>query len=279
MRHFAAMTDIYPDTIMDVFAKTQKSTFLIASIMALVGCGGEDNSTENASLPLVTDNSKLNDTGVTACWDNLSVIGACHTASLGLWFDLNQDGQSGRDALAAKGLLRKTGAGSAGFDFTKIGVNGAELPASATSWNCVLDNHTGLMWEVKTTDGGLHDMDDTYLWYDPTVGYLEGYENGGINTHTFVAAVNAAGLCGHHDWRLPDEVELLGLVDFSKVIPAPAIDEGYFPNTKTDSYWTSQTVSRNGGEAHAVDFQNGFTYGAHYKNAGYYVRVVRSNGI
>ena len=218
---------------------------------------------------------KLNDTGITACWDNSTIIGECATASLGLWFDLNQDGQNGRDALAAKGQLTKVGAGSAGFDFTKIDANGNKLPADASSWSCVRDNHTGLMWEVKTPGN----MGTTYQWYNPdaaTNGGFAGYENGGVNTHAFVNEVNRQGLCGHNDWRLPDRMELTGLGDLSKPYPGPTIDTAYFPNTQGSVYWTSAPSANLGDYAWLVYFNDGGSTGVSLKNGSNYVRVVRS---
>jgi hypothetical protein len=49
--------------------------------------------------------------------------------------------------------------------YTKIANDGSELPDSATlgtnptDWACTKDNKTGLIWEVKTDDGGLRDKD------------------------------------------------------------------------------------------------------------------------
>lgn len=57
--------------------------------------------------------------------------------------------------------------GHAGFNFTKIDSSGNVLPVVAANWSAVLDNVTGLMWENKTDDGGLHDKDNLYTWYDP----------------------------------------------------------------------------------------------------------------
>lgn len=57
--------------------------------------------------------------------------------------------------------------------FIKIANNGKELPDSAllgnqpTDWACLKDTKTGLIWEVKTDDGGLRDKDWLYSWYDP----------------------------------------------------------------------------------------------------------------
>ena len=63
-----------------------------------------------------------------------------------------QDGMKGRDANAATNINDD---GRLGFSFTAV--NGG----------CVQDNVTGLMWEVKTTDGGLRDWTKTYTNYSP----------------------------------------------------------------------------------------------------------------
>jgi len=127
----------------------------------------------------------------------------------------------GRDANTT---LAKIGSGAAGFDFTKISntgnalAAGAVLGTGANDWACTRDNVTGLVWEVKTSNPatpGLRDVANTYTWYNPDVG-----SNGGdagstgnatscnstlaaCNTQDYVAAVNAANLCGRSDWRLP----------------------------------------------------------------------------
>ena len=57
--------------------------------------------------------------------------------------------------------------GKLGLSFTKISTLGEEVAASATSWSCVKDNITGLIWEVKTT-GGLQDFMAQYTNLDST---------------------------------------------------------------------------------------------------------------
>ncbi|MDO8332253.1 MAG: DUF1566 domain-containing protein [Fluviicoccus sp.] len=221
----------------------------------------------------------LNDTGITDCYDSSSLLGDCATAGLGLWGGLNQDGEAGRDALAAQGRLAKTGGGRGGFDFTKVGVNGEILPESAASWHCVRDNHTGLMWEVKTDDGGYRDKDNVYTWFNAdsdTNGGFSGVENGGGNTQAFVEKINLQGLCGFQDWRLPSRSELVGLVDYGKpVTTAAAIEAFYFPNTMAGAYASSSPVAGNGQEAWIVSFD--FGYAGNFSKRGlFHVRVVRS---
>ncbi len=127
--------------------------------------------------------------------------------------------------------------GHAGFSFTKLDASGIDLPPLASTWSCVRDNVTGLVWENKTDDGGLQDADHTYTWYNPdpaTNGGNAGAQNGGgcngsdCDTHGYVQAVNALpqALCGFRDWRMPWREELRSIVDYSQVILS--IDAAYF---------------------------------------------------
>jgi hypothetical protein len=228
----------------------------------------------------------LNDTGQTTCYDDTGAVSpepGTHP---------RQDCTVGRDAAAADGVLPKTGAGSKGFDYTKIASNGGALPASATSWSCVLDNLTGLTWEVKTNDGGLRDRDWTYTWYDDIHTDNNGGDPGATgrwadtcggtlpndecSTQAYVAAVNAAGLCGQGDWRMPTRLELHGLVDYGIPCPGPTIDSAYFPNTQQERYWSSSTYP-NPTYAWYVYFGDFYcgTVEPDYKSYLYAVRLVR----
>ena len=105
-----------------------------------------------------------------------------------------------------------------GVGYTKVGADGGLLPVEATSWSCVKDNSTGLIWEVKTADGGLRDRFKFYTNFSsefpnfpssPQLGqYMDVNDAAG-----FVNAVNSQGLCGASDWRLPSLNELLVLLD------------------------------------------------------------------
>lgn len=203
----------------------------------------------------------LNDTGITAWGDATSNSLTSPPADFP-----GQDADFGRDAKARAGTLVKIGGGSAGFDFTKLDSNGNALSANATTWSCVRDNVTGLIWEVKTDDGGLRDKDNTYTWYNPdstTNGGSAGTLNGGIcssgincDTAGYLAAVNSAGLCGASDWRLPTRDELLTIVDNSKVLPA--IDVNYFLDMGSSSYfWSSSPYAGSSDSALFVGFGNG----------------------
>ncbi|MDH3767868.1 MAG: DUF1566 domain-containing protein [Gammaproteobacteria bacterium] len=135
--------------------------------------------------------------------------------------------------------------------YTAIGVDGNQIPTDTGSWPCALDQYTGLMWEVKTDEPGLHDWRNTYTWYNPEEsnepggldyrGAVDGGEctGSGCDTWSYVSAVNATGHCGHHDWRIPLRDELASISDLRKTDAPPTTNMQYFPNTQAGEYWTS----------------------------------------
>lgn len=210
---------------------------------------------------------RLNDTGIDWCATNDANNLNCPVAT-----HPGQDGDHGRDALARQGLLPKVGAGHAGFDFTKISNSGNPLPASATlgsgpnQWACTRDNNTGLIWEVKVNNlDHLRHMDHSYTWFNPdpnTNGGNAGTQNGGsctgspCDTHGFVQAVSAQGLCGASDWRMPTVRELMSIVHNDR--RDPAVDPAWFPNTPPLAwFWSSSSYADDPSGAWAVRFDYG----------------------
>ena len=50
--------------------------------------------------------------------------------------------------------------------YAALGADGVQLAAGG-SGPCVLDQFTGLVWEVKTDTPGIHNRENTYSWFDP----------------------------------------------------------------------------------------------------------------
>ena len=199
--------------------------------------------------------------------------------------------------------------------YTKTSNSGATLPATAklgtgkTDWACTQDNKTGLIWDVKTTGGGLRDMNNGYYWYEPDAsknGGFAGYQNGGTcegsncDTYALTNAVNAKGLCGKKDWRLPTVAELMKLVVCSDgkykadgsctnymTVIRPTINTPYFPNTPSESFWSSSPIVVSSFARWYVGFDGGSSPGAwsvgfddgssaySNKDGGFLVRLVR----
>ena len=202
----------------------------------------------------------INDTGITFCGVYPSGNIPCDGSE-----PAGQDAHYGRDAAAAAGQLNKMGGGEAGFDFTALDANGQDTAPSggATPHPCVRDNVTGLWWEVKTDDGGLHDKDWTYTWYNPGSPGGRGissspaatncHARGRCDTAKYVADVNAAGLCGKSDWRMPTVKELKAIVIEGDL----TIDPLYFPNMPPSPFWSGSPPISSSGSAWVVGFGNG----------------------
>lgn len=210
--------------------------------------------------------ARLNDTGVVLRADNSGL------ADTALADFPGQDADRGRDRASANGLLAKAGRGQAGFDFTRLDANGDEQDDTSQPWRCVRDNLTGLIWEVKDDSGGLHDQDHRYSWYQDTdTGGNPGVLSGAgtscplaqCNTSAYVSAVNAAGLCGFYDWRVPTHRELLSLLHLGNS-GSVLIDTEYFPDISDNDpawFWTSGSsvdgTSTSAQNAWAISFASG----------------------
>lgn len=210
---------------------------------------------EKNNLPN-TGTGKLNDTGITSCANEINHSLKCPVAGYE-----NQDAESGLDK-----------SGHAGFNFTRISLNSGH--------QCVQDNITGLMWEVKVNDSSsLYN----YTWYETDTlknGGGIGKENGGTcsldkcDTSNYIKKLNEIGYCGYKDWRLPTYSELLSIVNFNK--NTPSIDTEYFSYTKgiKNYYWTASPISQQIDLVWIIDFNSGEVLSAR-KSEKLYVRLVR----
>ncbi len=190
----------------------------------------------------------------------------------------------GRDAAYLADTLTKVGGGRAGFDFTRLDSEGKEVTVTLAegqsiadidlTWDCVRDNNTGLVWEVKTRGNlGLRAAGRSFYWYDPN------YEtNGGVsgkkgeftcdenelttcNTSYYVADINARKLCGLTGWRVPTLDELRSIIDYNTggQSDSAAYDTDYFAGDTIGVYyyWTSTTYAPEPSRAWAIRFRSG----------------------
>jgi hypothetical protein len=142
--------------------------------------------------------------------------------------------------------------------YTKLDENSEALPDDAASWAMVRDNNTGLIWEAKTDDGGLHDKDHRYT-FDQALQW--------------VASLNTSKYLGYEDWRLPSISELQGIVDYGKRFPA--VKAQFFPDTPYEYPQIHWSVTESVEAARAWGLWGDGQTHSEIKSRGLYVRAVR----
>jgi len=269
-----------------ITAGSSQGIFTVSVLGDLVAESDEEilieisNVSSNATLGTATGRavilnnetlSNINDTGITACYDETNTIGTCPQVG-----HEGQDGDYGRDVNVNNDID-----GHAGFSFVKLDSNGQPLSiqdaswapdgneAAGTQWSCVLDRNTGITWEIKADDGGVRDKNWTYILTfdaDPIFAgetldtATSGAECGGhvsdCSVKGYVNTVNALGLCGYNDWIAPGEGDLVTLANLSIAAPGPTVDKRFFPNMLSASYWFGGYPNA-AMDFFAYDFSNG----------------------
>ncbi len=263
--------------VANITSPEQGRTFLSDTDILFAGNGNdsEDGILSGASLIWRSDVDGIIDMGETFTSDKLSP--GTHHITLTV---TDSEGATGLDTVVitiATGRLPDTGQTTSYTDtfgedsdydinapaYTKLDASGNDLDAGAYEWAMVRDDVTGLIWEVKTDDGFIHDKDDTYTWLDAQ--------------NTFIAQLNRDRFGGHSDWRLPTIKELYNIAHKGKDY-SPVINTAYFPNTMSTAYWSSTARANSTDSVWIVHFSNG---SLHYMDTGdihghsYNVRAVR----
>lgn len=151
-------------------------------------------------------------------------------------------------------------------DGHRIAINSMSYSAldSKPLSDCVRDDVTGLVWEVKTDDGGLRDKDNVYT----NLGNQASTDASG-----YVNAINAAKLCGFSDWRMPYRNELINIMDFGRTA-APILNTTAFPNASSGRHWAADLERGNSARAWYVEFDKPWSY-PESRTSAFSLRLVR----
>jgi hypothetical protein len=155
---------------------------------------------------------------------------------------------------------------------------GSPLAYADNADGTITDLNTGLMWEKKGNDGGLHDKDNAYVWsFDGSTETIWDWLDD-------VNAEASMGFAGYSDWRIPNARELQSIIDHERAVPSvdPVFDtscpEGCMVTgcscTAAAAHWSSTTDALNETFAWNVHFFGG-QLGSSGKGSLLRVRAVR----
>lgn len=230
-------------------------------LLGAAGCSGGGASTE----PITS--MTLNDTGIVTAVDAQGRPVPCSHPDA-----VYQDCRFGRDQTDAA-----EHDGQAGFSFVKLSASGQALPASAADWACVLDRVTGLVWEAKRQDGGLHDVGRRFRWGGLTARPDEVAPGSAVfdDWDTLIHGSRAEALCGFRDWRVPSPMALRSIVHYAA---SPlSVDSTFFSTTQAGVYWTDTASVADPTLAHGIDFSDGAGH-AVPRDSDRALRLVRGGG-
>lgn len=156
--------------------------------------------------------------------------------------------------------------------YTKLNAKGKTATDKPDAAHCVLDNQTGLVWELKTDDDGVHDKDKTYRWGGRGAEQIG--EKFFDDWNALIDGSNSEKLCGFSDWRVPTIDELKTLVAAGA---NPAIDTSFFPLTLPKPYWSVSAYKNYPEHGQTVHFETGASYYYNgYRGDSLPLRLVRS---
>lgn len=154
--------------------------------------------------------------------------------------------------------------GSTTFRWEKRDATGNVLAIQDGPWACVYDRYTGLLWEVKSDNEGLHYAGSTYFKNPDTPRYDGGcvmapHKVQACGQDFLLAQVREKAMCGYSDWRIPSASELESLIIENDLPGHPQTAIGLFPHTGRAQYWSTdeRTSARGESQSVLIDFNAG----------------------
>ncbi|UTV28129.1 DUF1566 domain-containing protein [Photobacterium atrarenae] len=148
-----------------------------------------------------------------------------------------------------------------GFKLTKLDETGKPLAEDSTTWACVKDERTGLIWEVKADDPtSYRDKHRLFAYETETLKphaedlALASCQTDGVGvctTQEYANKLNTSGYCGKTNWRVPTMNEQFDLLDFGETttdetgntygLPVKYFNDQYIghPDLAYGYYWSS----------------------------------------
>lgn len=253
------------ESILDAY--TKDTNYIFSSPLGVGDAADSGSVPETGYLPFPG-------TGQTNCYDNMEQFFMSCPEPGEAFF-----GQDGYYAVPQRSLTALDIYGNA-VDRTKYyffylsGVDEFGLESEAAmsrftvSWAMIRDNTTGLIWEVKTTDGSVHDASNQYDWEAARSQFIDT-----LNEEQFGFFEGSP----QTPWRLPTVQELCSLANLNE--SDPAIEDYLFLNTNSYRYWAADEYVGDPLAAWAVDFEQGKTVAYNKtqstESAMTYVRAVR----
>jgi len=161
------------------------------------------------------------------------------------------------------------------FSFT------ANLANAQSCFTETMTETTPLTQFIVHGDGTITDTSTALMWKQCLEGLSDIACNAGtLTTLNWSGALqqagninNSGGFAGYADWRLPNEAELVSLIEEQCI--EPAINETAFPNTALAFLWSASPDYNNDTATWFVDFKHGTT-GSTTRDQKWPVRLVRS---
>jgi len=120
--------------------------------------------------------------------------------------------------------------------FTKLDKKGNTLAVNASSWACIHDKETGLVWE-----NNIDYKEEKYAWGKWT---------------ELLKNVNQDLLCGFSDWRVPNNGEVYSITDYGQLYTSDKSRRPFKSNFFTYPYkvWTVYKYTKRKNSAYSVMF-------------------------